>query len=342
MQTNNFLTFIKSIFLVQIFIIVLIIGVSMEFTQYYPQLQVQKCLLPFSKIKIDNNMASTFLQEVNVAMAGASDTSILPVANFREGIPEQLLVANFQALGLSDFKYENENGRERVPDDIELPAVVQEKEVNRQTTNYSLFNKYAVVLYCTHSAETYIPDSGKAKCEGERGLVNNVAAGMAGNLREQGLNADFINTIHDYPEYDRSYTNSRATVKIATKNRSNLLALFDVHRDSIPGRKTADTVSINGKKSACILIIVGTDQRKPHPNWEENLQFAEKIYAKGEEKYPGLIKGTRTKAGTYNQEFHDHSLVIEVGSDYNTFAEAEFAGELFTEIVVEVLKEEVM
>lgn len=312
----------------------------MEFTQHYSQLQIEKILLPFSKIKIDNNMGSALLQEVNVAMAGASDSGISPVANFREGIPEQLLVANFQALALSDFKYES--GAEEVPGNVELPAIVQEKEVNRQAANYSFFNKYSVVLYCTHSAETYIPDSGKAKCEGKRGLVNNVAASMGESLRERGLNTEFIDTIHDYPEYDKSYTNSRATVKTATNTRSNLLALFDVHRDSIPGRKTADTVNINGKKSACILIIVGTDQRKPHPNWKENLQFAEKLYAKGEEMYPGLIKGVRTKAGTYNQEFHNHSLIIEVGSDYNTFAEAKFAGELFTEIVVEVLKEEVM
>jgi stage II sporulation protein P len=55
-----------------------------------------------------------------------------------------------------------------------------------------------------------------------------------------------------------------------------------------------------------------------------------------------LIKGVRTKSGTYNQEFFDHSLLLEVGSDYNSFAEAKYAGELFAQILLEVLEEETL
>ncbi|MBP8820208.1 MAG: stage II sporulation protein P, partial [Syntrophomonadaceae bacterium] len=61
----------------------------------------------------------------------------------------------------------------------------------------------------------------------------------------------------------------------------------------------------------------------------------------GEKMYPGLIKGIRTRPGTFNQEFFDHSLLLEVGSDYNSCAEAKYAGELFTQILLEVLEEEI-
>ena len=29
-------------------------------------------------------------------------------------------------------------------------------------------------------------------------------------------------------------------------------------------------------------------------------------------------QGVRTKAGTYNQEYHPHALLLELGSDYNS------------------------
>ena len=60
---------------------------------------------------------------------------------------------------------------------------------------------------------------------------------------------------------------------------------------------------INGKRCAPILIIVGTSERKPHPNWKENLAFAQAIYEAGEARYPGLIKGVRTKPAPIIKNF---------------------------------------
>ena len=57
-------------------------------------------------------------------------------------------------------------------------------------------------------------------------------------------------------------------------------------------------------------------------------------------KVSGLIK-VRTKAGTYNQEYHHHALLLEFGTDQNKLEEVLYAGELFSDILVEVLKEEV-
>ncbi len=198
-----------------------------------------------------------------------------------------------------------------------------------------------VVFYCTHSAESYIPDSGVAKCEGQRGLVNQVADTLARELNRAGIQAVFNDTIHDFPEYNYSYTNSRETVKNTIKKYPHLVALFDIHRDSIPGREDAETINVNGKDAALILIVVGTDERKPHPNWRKNLAFAEKIRNKGEEIYPGLIKGVRSKAGTYNQEFFDHALLLEFGTDRNSLQEVTYAAQLFTNILLDVLYEEV-
>jgi stage II sporulation protein P len=207
--------------------------------------------------------------------------------------------------------------------------------------NSALFKGHKVVFYCTHSAESYIPNSGKARLDGKRGLINQVAQTMSEDVEKKGVKAEFVNTIHDFPDYNSSYTRSRKTVSNLVNEDNKILSIFDVHRDSIPGTNTAPTVRINGIRAARILIIVGTDQRKSHPNWKKNFQFAQKLNAQAEKMYPGLVKGVVTKAGTYNQEFHTHALLLEMGSDKNTLNEASYAGKLFSNVLVEVLKEEI-
>lgn len=347
MRRNNFLSFIKSIILIQVFIFILVCGVSVEINSRYlqelPHFNWHNILQPFASINIDNNRASALFKGVNVVFAGEENQDMISGSYFKSRLPEDLMVSSIQALAYSGQDIiVDDNSEDEEGNNIQLPVIESEKDNENIETDYSgIFKGYKVVFYCTHSAESYIPDSGKARLDGQRGLVNNVSSDIAKALQQKGLEAKFVNTIHDYPEYNNSYTRSRETVNDILKSPQNLLALFDVHRDSIPGLTSGETVEIKGKKSARILIIVGTDERKPHPEWRKNLQFAEKICLQAEKMYPGLLKGLRTKAGTYNQEFFSHSLLLEFGSDYNSYAEASYAGELFSDVLLEVLKEEV-
>ncbi|MDD2619305.1 MAG: stage II sporulation protein P [Syntrophomonadaceae bacterium] len=329
----------------QIFILVLITGVSVEFNNNYLlrllDFSKQDILLPFSQINIDKNEGSALFESVNVFLTGKGKQVVFADSYFKSDLPEALMVSNIQALANgSNQIIIAESEEEQSESEITLPEY-QEEKLNKKTDYSSFFQGYRVVFYCTHGAESYIPDSGRARCEGQRGLVNKVAAEMSNSLKTKGLDAEFINTLHDYPEYNNSYTKSRETVNSILESKQNILALFDIHRDSIPGLNNSETVEINGKKSARILIIVGTDERKPHDNWRENLDFAQRLSAQADKMYPGLIKAVRTKAGTYNQEYFPNSLLLELGSDINSFAEANYAGELFTDVIIEVLKEEI-
>lgn len=343
---RHFLTFLKSIVLLQLFIFILITGVSADlgsnYLQWLSAFEIEDMLLPFSRINIDKNGAASLFQNVNVAMAGEEKSGLLNERYFETDFPEAMMVSNIQALDNGSGEIIVNSGAE---EKIETPDVARtelpEAKLNRKPDYSSFFQGYRVVFYCTHAAESYIPDSGQARCEGEAGLVNNVAADICSGLKAGGLDAGFVNTLHDFPDYNNSYTRSRETVNKIIESTPNLLALFDVHRDSVPGQDAKEIVEINGKKSARILIIVGTNERKPHPNWQENLRFAEMIYAQAEKMYPGLMKGVRTKAGTYNQEYFPKSLLLEFGSDINSLAEASYAAELFADVLLEVLKEEV-
>lgn len=350
MHKRNFFSFLKSIFLMQVFIIALFLGLSLNlsidktFFSSVPSWD-ENIYIDISKLRIDKNMASSLFRGVNVLMAGESNNELFTAEYFNNKIPEELMRSNIQALALEERERSISRENREVFKEEFMPEIeaedVQKIEKDNQLKIEKILKDARVVFYCTHSAESYIPDSGKARIDGHRGLVNNVAEHIADGLKNKGIEAGFINTIHDFPEYNKSYTNSRETVKKIIDSHEKINALFDLHRDSIPGLETAKTVEINNKDSAQILIIVGTDQRKSHPKWRENMAFAGKLYLKAEKMYPGLVKGVRTKAGTYNQEFHNHALLLEIGSDYNSLAEAKYAGELFADVLFEVLKEEV-
>lgn len=327
----------------QIFIIMLVVGVSVDLS-FQSMQKIKMPSIHFSGLRISEQAANGMFSQVNTALGGADHLEYLEEGAMSRIFAENMLMNSISVLAVSRDSVDQ--NQVLPPSDsagdfspgYELPAIKREDE---SAITSELLSGAMVVFYCTHNAETYIPDSGKARLDGKTGLVNEVARSMARSLEKKGVGAKYINTVHDWPDYNQSYSRSRETVQEILQAGDGLTALFDIHRDSIPGMNDAQTVSINGKKSACILIVVGTDERKQHPHWKENLEFAQKLYQEGQKMYPGLIKGVRTKAGTYNQEYYNHSLLLELGSDQNKFAEAQYAGELFSDVLMKVLEQEV-
>ncbi|PKM76004.1 MAG: hypothetical protein CVU90_14725 [Firmicutes bacterium HGW-Firmicutes-15] len=346
MKGRNFFAFLRGIIFIQVFLVAIIAGLSVDINlQYVEGLKLsstERILVPFSKLQINERQSEILFQENNVLLAGVNriPDKILEDEYYASTIPENIIGSHIQALAFADRS--NEKLVTNLEEDVDLTPIVEEEseeKVPLDSETLARFKKSQVFMYCTHSAESYIPDSGQARLDGKRGLINQVAATMEGALNEKGLNAQFVNTIHDYPDYNTSYTNSRATVNKIVQTNKNILALFDIHRDSIPGQGKASTVKVKGENCAQILIVVGTNERKPHPNWQQNRQFAEQLYQQAEKMYPGLIKGVITKAGTYNQEFHAHALLLEFGSDINSLEEVNRSARLFADVLVEVLKE---
>ena len=114
---------------------------------------------------------------------------------------------------------------------------------------------------------------------------------------------------------------------------------IDVHRDSVSYDKSV--VSINNKKYAKLLFIVGLENK----NYKENLEFTEKINNKINSLYPGLSRGIYKKSGpgvngVYNQDNNKYTILIEVGGEKNTLDEVMNSTIAFCECFMEVIKNE--
>lgn len=196
-----------------------------------------------------------------------------------------------------------------------------------------------VILYHTHNTETYLPTDGVSKLDGRNGGVVQAAEVFQAALQQKyGIRTVHNTTLHDYPNYNRSYQNSLSTVQQLLKANPDAKAIFDIHRDAGFTSKAPTTATINGKAAARIMLVIGANQ----DNWQENLAFARQLEAKCNALYPGLLRDhIRVKeTGRYNQQVHPHAVLLEIGSDLNTQEEANYAMECFAQVVYEVLQDE--
>lgn len=196
-----------------------------------------------------------------------------------------------------------------------------------------------VAIYCTHNAECYAASSGVSRLEGKNGGVFQVAKELKAALDAVGVETVLCDTIHDYPDWALSYQNSLASMQKLKAQYPSLEIFIDVHRDAAPIQGTTVYQNESGEKAAKIMLIVGSDKRLEHPNWQENLGFSQKIGAELEEEYPGIMRGVRVQSGRYNQHFSPKAILVEMGSTENTLTEAKKSADILARALKIVIEE---
>lgn len=230
---------------------------------------------------------------------------------------------------------------------LENPFATQEKlwsdNYTADTESIFFWNKYKenftftddeiqVAIYCTHSSETYIPYSGTASVSGEHGGVYVAASVVAQTLIEAGIGAVVDETIHDYPDWNLSYSNSLNTASLLLAKYPNLSLLIDLHRDAGVSKEDS-TTTVDGIEAARIMLVVGSDQRYDHENWEVNQALMEMIGDRMEEMYPGLLRRVAVQSGRYNQQTTTGAILVEMGATENTIEEVQYSAQLLANVL---------
>lgn len=203
---------------------------------------------------------------------------------------------------------------------------------------HSLAGDAQVIIYHTHTGETYKLTDGLERLEGKCGGVVQAGKAMQEALENKyGLKVAYSEKVHD-AKYAVSYQESEKTLSKLLAGNPKAKVVLDIHRDA--GKSRQDSLAeINGRKAAKILLIVGSDARLPFPNKKENLNFANAIKDGLDKRYPGLCSGVRIKDGRYNQFLHPRAVLVEIGSVNNTTIEAEFSACLMADCLGEAIQE---
>ncbi len=208
-----------------------------------------------------------------------------------------------------------------------------------------------VLIYHTHATESYLDCEKdfytKSDTPRNRNKEKNmvlIGKTVSDILNKNGVITLHDTTLHDYPSYNESYSNSAKTVVSYKKKYPSINIFIDIHRDSITdsnGDKTKLTKDINGKKAAQIMLVMGSQSGgvTNFPDYKENLKLAVKIQDKIESTYPGLARSLSLMPKNYNESLSKGSVLIEIGTDANTLKEATYSAELLGECLSALFKE---
>ena len=116
------------------------------------------------------------------------------------------------------------------------------KEITQEilTPNISLENKKDVIIFHTHTCESYTTSekfnyemTGSYRTTDLNFSVARVGTELEKQLKEYGFLVTHDTTYHDYPEYSGSYGKSLETVKNILNSKPDTQMVIDLHRDAV-------------------------------------------------------------------------------------------------------------
>lgn len=218
------------------------------------------------------------------------------------------------------------NSIENIPKPINIQSIKLDKE-----SNY-------ILMYHTHGSEAFLVEDDEVYNNNDISKnVVSIGKTMTTVLEANGHKVDHVDTLHDLPSYNKSYSRSLSTINKKKEEQPNLKIFLDIHRDGVekdaPYKekflKTA-RLDINGVSTASFSLVIGPDT----PNYNQVLSFAKYIKAVSDALYPNLCKGIIIKPiGKFNLYASDYSALFEIGSNLVTLEEANETAKLIGEIL---------
>ena len=223
---------------------------------------------------------------------------------------------------------------------------VDQLDLLREGWSYSIPEEGPqVLIFHTHSCEAYTPqgedtykDSGDFRTLEDSQSVIAVGDCLTAALEEMGFGVLHDRDLYDYPAYNGAYDRSGAAVRQLLEANPGIRVVIDLHRDSLGGRRT-EYLLPDGRRSAQVMLLLTTGENGLyHPSWRENLKLGLELQNRMELDYPGLARPLYLSPARYNQHLSPGALLLEVGTDANTLAEAKQAALLFADCLGQVLE----
>ena len=207
-----------------------------------------------------------------------------------------------------------------------------------------------VLIVHTHGTEAYTPDGtdqyepsdNNTRTLDEGYNVVRVGDEIERVFTELGLSVVHDRSLYDYPKYNGAYDRSGAGIAAYLAQYPTIRIVLDIHRDALVGEDGTvykAVTTIDGVKTAQVMLVLGSSEGGEHPNWTENLALAVRIQQSLDRLYPTLARPMALRAPRYNQHMTNGSLLVEVGCHGNTLQEALAGARLFARAAGQVLLE---
>lgn len=185
-----------------------------------------------------------------------------------------------------------------------------------------------ILIYHTHASEGYV--------DSVPGDLSMTVMGVGEELRRILVEQYGYSVLHDTGIYDtvraQAYNVAAPNVeRILTENPS-IQVVIDLHRDQVQ-EGTKLVTAINGVPTAKFMFFNGLSRTKEtgdiaylaNPYIADNLAFAFQMQLTCNEYYPDATRKIYLKGYRYNMHYRGKTLLIELGAQTNTVAEAKNA-----------------
>ena len=189
-----------------------------------------------------------------------------------------------------------------------------------------------VLILHTHTSEAYTPTekmnytpTDTDRTEDPAFNMVRVGEELKNVLEESGISTVHDPTINDYPSYNGSYQKAYGRLQELLAAYPSVSVVIDLHRDALlydDGSKMKVVWDSPEGKAAQAMLVVGTNDRLEHPDWQQNLSFALKLQAEMVASYPGLARPVNIAKHRYNQQVSHGAFILEMGASGNTLEEA--------------------
>ena len=259
----------------------------------------------------------------NAASVGAIASNADKIGNF---LLQKEPVANYALEKLNDFDYLIQNFYT-----VDRTTTINSGQLNAgQLLSDDLHiktpaNQPQILIYHTHSQEMFA-DSGGDVTKGVMGC---------GEYLTQILQQKYgFNVIHHMGQYDvesRDYAYAKAepAIEKLLADNPSIEVVIDLHRDA-SNEDTHMVREVQGVQMAPVMFFNGLSRLADkgdiaslvNPYIQDNLAFSLQMELKAAEYYPNLTRHIYLKGYRYNMHFRPKTLLIELGSQTNTYEEA--------------------
>lgn len=291
--------------------------------------------LPYEKEDDTVTQENTEQQDEQSAAVPASST----------GIVQGKIIEKFISPYTANHSYNNVYLKNNTELDLDLKSLLNSSLNFKISKN----DEPQVLIVHTHATESYQLEERDYYTDLDlsrttNGQYNMTALGkiVADKLNNAGIKTIHDTTLHDYPSYSESYSRAAETICDYTEKYPSIKIVIDLHRDAIAQNDTDKVklvTEVDGKKAAQIMLVMGSQSGNVtnFPNWQENLKLALKMQQTIEVMYPSLARSIHFMSKNYNESLTNGSVLIEIGTDGNTFDEAKYSAELLGNALVSLM-----
>lgn len=211
---------------------------------------------------------------------------------------------------------------------------------------YELYGEDAplVLILHTHGTEAF-SDSAANDYRSNDITKNIVSLGtvIADKLNSSGINTLHSTTMFDEDDFTMAYYNASIEIRKTLEQYPSISYIIDIHRDSIEsdGVYIAPATEAPDGSTAQMMFVIGTDYGgSGHTTWRNNLSLAARLQTELNNNTPQLMRSINLRSASFNEQYSDGSLLLEIGACASSHEEVSRSAEKFADALAREILDE--